>query len=121
VGRNPGRPRGEILAVSGEFQWPPVGRFSWPPSAGANERAGFIEVPLTGAAHKAIEGKRLGPVLVLGGKKGADIADGFHRVSHGKSRRSGLDRETRFGAETRQKACDRESCTTSVPSCTLYA
>ncbi len=30
---------------------------------------------------KAIEGKRLSPVLVLRGKKGADIADGFHRVS----------------------------------------
>ena len=30
---------------------------------------------------KAIEGERLSPVLVLTGKKGADIADGFHRVS----------------------------------------
>jgi hypothetical protein len=30
---------------------------------------------------KAIEGRRLSPVLVLRGKKGADIADGFHRVS----------------------------------------
>lgn len=30
---------------------------------------------------KAIEGKELSPVLVLSGKKGADIADGFHRVS----------------------------------------
>jgi hypothetical protein len=30
---------------------------------------------------KAIEGKPLSPVLVLSGKKGADIADGFHRVS----------------------------------------
>ncbi len=30
---------------------------------------------------KAIEGKSLSPVLVLSGKKGADIADGFHRVS----------------------------------------
>jgi hypothetical protein len=30
---------------------------------------------------KAIEGKRLSPVLVLSGKKGSDIADGFHRVS----------------------------------------
>jgi hypothetical protein len=30
---------------------------------------------------KAIEGKRLSPVLVLSGKKAADIADGFHRVS----------------------------------------
>jgi hypothetical protein len=30
---------------------------------------------------KAIEGRRLSPVLVLSGKKGADIADGFHRVS----------------------------------------
>lgn len=30
---------------------------------------------------KAVEGKRLSPVLVLTGKKGADIADGFHRVS----------------------------------------
>lgn len=30
---------------------------------------------------KAIEGERLSPVLVLSGKKGADIADGFHRVS----------------------------------------
>ncbi len=30
---------------------------------------------------KVIEGKRLSPVLVLSGKKGADIADGFHRVS----------------------------------------
>jgi hypothetical protein len=30
---------------------------------------------------KAIEGERLGPVLALSGKKGADIADGFHRVS----------------------------------------
>jgi hypothetical protein len=30
---------------------------------------------------KAIEGQRLSPVLVLSGKKQADIADGFHRVS----------------------------------------
>jgi hypothetical protein len=30
---------------------------------------------------KAIEGDRLSPVLVLSGKKGSDIADGFHRVS----------------------------------------
>ena len=30
---------------------------------------------------KAIEGVPLSPVLVLGGKHGADIADGFHRVS----------------------------------------
>lgn len=30
---------------------------------------------------KAIEGERLSPVLVLNGKKTADIADGFHRVS----------------------------------------
>ncbi|HEY5429413.1 MAG TPA: hypothetical protein VIK04_09880 [Solirubrobacteraceae bacterium] len=30
---------------------------------------------------KAIEGDRLSPVLVLSAKKGADIADGFHRVS----------------------------------------
>ncbi|MGA2924647.1 MAG: hypothetical protein ABSG43_01435 [Solirubrobacteraceae bacterium] len=30
---------------------------------------------------KAIEGERLSPVLVLGARKGADIADGFHRVS----------------------------------------
>ena len=30
---------------------------------------------------KVIEGKPLSPVLVLSGKKGADIADGFHRVS----------------------------------------
>jgi hypothetical protein len=30
---------------------------------------------------KAIEGKRLSPVLVLNSKKTADIADGFHRVS----------------------------------------
>jgi hypothetical protein len=30
---------------------------------------------------KVIEGKPLSPVLVLQGKKGAEIADGFHRVS----------------------------------------
>ncbi len=30
---------------------------------------------------KAIEGEQLSPVLVLSGKKAADIADGFHRVS----------------------------------------
>jgi hypothetical protein len=30
---------------------------------------------------KALQGKRLSPVLVLTAKKGADIADGFHRVS----------------------------------------
>ncbi len=30
---------------------------------------------------KAIAGERLSPVLVLTGKKAADIADGFHRVS----------------------------------------
>jgi hypothetical protein len=30
---------------------------------------------------KAIEGEPLSPVLVLSGKRGADIADGFHRVS----------------------------------------
>ncbi len=30
---------------------------------------------------KAIEGRQLSPVLVLSGRKGSDIADGFHRVS----------------------------------------
>jgi hypothetical protein len=30
---------------------------------------------------KVIEGKQLSPILVLSGKKGAEIADGFHRVS----------------------------------------
>jgi hypothetical protein len=30
---------------------------------------------------KAIKGEPLSPVLVLNGKKAADIADGFHRVS----------------------------------------
>ena len=30
---------------------------------------------------KVIAGEPLSPVLVLSGKKGADIADGFHRVS----------------------------------------
>lgn len=30
---------------------------------------------------KVIEGKALSPVLVVGGVDGADIADGFHRVS----------------------------------------
>lgn len=30
---------------------------------------------------KAVEGDALSPVLVLGAKKGADIADGFHRIS----------------------------------------
>src|ERR1700722_18796553 len=30
---------------------------------------------------KVIEGRPLSPVLVLSGKRGADIADGFHRVS----------------------------------------
>jgi hypothetical protein len=30
---------------------------------------------------KVIEGKHLSPVLVLAGPNGADIADGFHRVS----------------------------------------
>jgi hypothetical protein len=30
---------------------------------------------------KAIEGDQLSTVLVLSGKKGSDIADGFHRVS----------------------------------------
>ena len=30
---------------------------------------------------KAIEGEPISPVLVIGGKKRADIADGFHRVS----------------------------------------
>lgn len=30
---------------------------------------------------KVIEGKHLSPVLVVSGKRGADIADGYHRVS----------------------------------------
>ena len=30
---------------------------------------------------KALEGRPLSPVLGVSGKKGADIADGFHRVS----------------------------------------
>ena len=30
---------------------------------------------------KVIEGDALSPILVLSGKKGAEIADGFHRVS----------------------------------------
>jgi hypothetical protein len=30
---------------------------------------------------KVIEGKQLSPVLVVSGEAGADIADGFHRVS----------------------------------------
>jgi hypothetical protein len=48
--------------------------------------AGLIAAPLDDPGVmkdliKAIEGERLSPVLVLSGKKGADIADGFHRVS----------------------------------------
>jgi hypothetical protein len=48
--------------------------------------AGLIAAPLDDPGMmkdliKAIEGERLSPVLVLSGKKGADIADGFHRVS----------------------------------------
>jgi hypothetical protein len=48
--------------------------------------AGLIPAPLDDPGVmkdliKAIEGKRLSPVLVLSGKKGADIADGFHRIS----------------------------------------
>jgi hypothetical protein len=30
---------------------------------------------------KAVEGKQLSPVLVVSGKKRADIADGYHRIS----------------------------------------
>jgi hypothetical protein len=30
---------------------------------------------------KVVEGKPLSPVLVVSGKKGADIADGYHRIS----------------------------------------
>jgi hypothetical protein len=30
---------------------------------------------------KAIEGEALSPILVISGKKGSDIADGYHRVS----------------------------------------
>ena len=30
---------------------------------------------------KVIEGKHLSPVLVVSGSSGADVADGFHRVS----------------------------------------
>jgi len=30
---------------------------------------------------KTIEGDQLSPVLVISGKRGSDIADGFHRVS----------------------------------------
>ena len=34
VGRFRGRPRGHLVSVRGEFQWPPMGSFAWPPSAG---------------------------------------------------------------------------------------
>ena len=37
VGRTSGHPWGELVATSGEIQWPPTGRFSWPPS-GASSR-----------------------------------------------------------------------------------
>ena len=30
---------------------------------------------------KVIEGKELSPVLIVSGETGADIADGYHRVS----------------------------------------
>jgi hypothetical protein len=30
---------------------------------------------------KVVEGKKLSPVLVIRGQEGADIADGYHRVS----------------------------------------
>ena len=48
--------------------------------------AGLVAAPLDDPGVmkdlvKAIEGRRLSPVLVLSAKKGADIADGFHRVS----------------------------------------
>jgi hypothetical protein len=32
VGRKDGRPWGDLVAISGDFRWPPVGRFPWPPS-----------------------------------------------------------------------------------------
>ncbi len=48
--------------------------------------AGLTAVPLDDPGVmkdliKVIEGEELSPVLVVSGKKGADIADGFHRVS----------------------------------------
>jgi hypothetical protein len=48
--------------------------------------AGLVPAPLDDPGVmkdliKAIEGDELSPVLVLSGKKGSDIADGFHRVS----------------------------------------
>jgi hypothetical protein len=48
--------------------------------------AGLVAAPLDDPGVmkdmiKAISGKPLSPVLVISGKKAADIADGFHRVS----------------------------------------
>lgn len=48
--------------------------------------AGLVAAPLDDPGVmkdmiKAISGKPLSPVLVISGKKSADIADGFHRVS----------------------------------------
>jgi hypothetical protein len=34
VGRNHDRPRGHLLSVPGENQWPSTGSFAWPPSRG---------------------------------------------------------------------------------------
>jgi hypothetical protein len=40
VGRSDGRPWGDLVAISGDFRWPPVGRFPWPPSpSGASSRS----------------------------------------------------------------------------------
>ena len=33
-----GRPRGEKVAINGDFRWPPTGRFPWPPSSSSPER-----------------------------------------------------------------------------------
>jgi len=32
VGRSDGHQREDTVAISGEFRWPPLGRFTWPPS-----------------------------------------------------------------------------------------
>jgi hypothetical protein len=48
--------------------------------------AGLVAAPLDDPGVmkdliKTIQGDELSPVLMLSGKKGSDIADGFHRVS----------------------------------------
>src|SRR3954454_845282 len=78
MGRSDGHPWGEPMAASGDFQWPPMGRFPWRPSPPQPDA--LMPFFVTGAIR---EGRIMGNHFSLVRRRGDETAITGPEAVHG--------------------------------------